>query len=141
MHHGRPRALDWGCALLILGWGLALLAPGETLSSSPAYANILSRASEAAWGWLCISVGLIHAIALLVNGRAYEGMPIVRAFAAVIGATLWGQFAYGFVTVSASMGIVSLGIPATIVPLVLNLYCAGRAGEDAVHGRRARDGG
>lgn len=140
MYHSRPRALDWGCALLILGWGLALLAPGETLTSSPAYASLLTRGPEAVWGWLCVSVGLVHAVALVVNGRAYEGMPIVRAFAAVIGATLWGQFAYAFVVVSVRMDIVSLGIPATLVPLVLNLYCASRAGVDAVHGRRARDG-
>jgi hypothetical protein len=139
-HRGRPRALDWGCAALIAAWGATLLLPGDTLASSPAYELILARAPEDVWGWLCVGVGALHAGALVINGRAYEGMPLVRALAAAIGATLWGQFAVAFLEVSIHMGVASMGLPATLVPIVLNIYCAMRSGADAVHGRRARVG-
>lgn len=137
----QSRALDWGCAVMILAWGIALLIPGNTLTSAPAYESILDRAPEWAWGALCIAVGLIRGVALIVNGRIYEGSPIIRAVAAAIGAMVWVQFLLAFLIISNQAGVISLGVPAALVMAGLDLFCAARAGSDAIHGRRARVGG
>ena len=133
----KSRALDWGCAIMGMAWGAALLLPGNTFGLWQS--DLLDRLPETAWGVLCIVVALVRAAALIINGRLHEGSPAVRAGATVLSFFVWGQFAVAFVTISYYTGVVSLGVPVALVMAGLDLFCTVRAGSDTIHARRARD--
>ena len=133
----KSRKLDWGCAIMILAWGVTLLLPGNTFGFWQS--ELLDRLSEPIWGILCVTVGVVRAGALIINGRLHEGSPAVRAGATVLSFFVWGQFAVAFVTVSYFTGVVSLGVPVALVMAGLDLFCAVQAGSDTIHARRARD--
>jgi hypothetical protein len=133
---GRPRALDWMCAAMIFGWGVTLLLPGETLTSSPAYLELLDRFPESVWGVILLGIGLLRFAALLINGH-WRPSPLLRGAAALLGAIVWGQFLLGFLATSLIMGVVSAGVAVNAVMLIADLYSTARAGADYVRGQHS----
>lgn len=131
------RALDWFCAAMVLAWGISLALPGETLASSPAYEFFVERGiSETAWASILISVGALRLLALVVNGHAPQGSPIVRGLAAFLGVIIWAHFLAGFLDVSIRMGVASAGIGINLVMLGADIFSTGRASADAIRARQ-----
>jgi hypothetical protein len=116
---------------MILGWGLTLAVPGDTLASFPAYALLSARASENAWAAMLIAVGLLRIAALIVNGRMRRGSPIARCVASAIGAMIWSQFFASFLDYSIKVGAPSGGLSVYLVLFAADIFSCGRAAWDA----------
>lgn len=131
----QPRHYDWAAGLYILACGLVLLLPGHTFAYSPAYVSLTQYAPETTWGLLWTIVGLARIAALIVNGRAPRGSPILRALTALVGAATWSMVGAGFIVYSISSGIPSLGCSWLILGL-LDLAATMRAAVDAARGHQ-----
>lgn len=132
------RALDWWCTWLIIGLGATFLTPGTSLGGE-GYWRLLEIMSEDSWGAICVSVGALRLAALIINGRAYEGSPIVRAFGAAMGTALWMEFALAFLDMSIRSGTVSPGLWVNLCFAGCDFHNCLRAGRDIIHARRARE--
>lgn len=132
----RSRALDWFCAAMVMGWGVSLALPGNTLGSSPAYAPFLERFPEPVWAAILIAVGMLRFVALMINGHAPQGSPVLRGLAALLGVLIWTHFLYGFLDVSIRMGVASAGIGINVVMLGADFFSMGRAAADATRARQ-----
>lgn len=130
-----PRHYDWSAAAYILACGIVFLLPGETFNNSPAYASLAQYGTEAVWGALCSAVGLLRIAALLVNGRAPRGSPLLRAATALIGAATWTMVGAGFIAFSLHSGVWSLGCSFLILGM-FDLGATIRAAVDAAKGHQ-----
>ncbi len=108
------RKLEVFFATLTAGFGLWLLFP-STAMGSPGLAPVLRLTSEASWGGLFLSNGMMHCAWLAVNGARWWS-PIVRFWAAFGSGALYliwcasfashdpastGVFTYGALSVGA----------------------------------------
>ncbi|MFS4437862.1 hypothetical protein ACMA5I_06590 [Paracoccaceae bacterium GXU_MW_L88] len=66
--HYPRRKLEWAIALYTVYFGAALLLPRTSMASYE-FGSVLHILPEALWGCVYIAVGLIHNVALHVNGR------------------------------------------------------------------------
>lgn len=117
---------------MILGWGLTLAAPGDTLAAFPAYDLLEARAPENTWALTLILIGIMRMVALIINGRLPRGSPVARGFAAFLGALVWSQFFAAFLDFSWRTGAPSGGLTVYFVLCVADVFSCGRAGWDAV---------
>lgn len=69
MTHFERRRLEWTLAVYTLYFGIGLLMPAQSMSSST-FVGTLSLMSELGWGVAYSVVGVIHMVALHINGRA-----------------------------------------------------------------------
>jgi len=75
-------------------------------------------------------VGLIRAMALLLNGHAIRGQrvgPLLRSIMAVFCASMWTQFAFALLQASITQGRPSPGLPFWIMFVFSELYIAYKA--------------
>lgn len=136
----RSRALDWTCAAMIFVWGVTLALPGATFSTSAAYGFLEAIASEESWAVILVAIGMLRFSALIINGHWTEGSPVIRAFAACLGAIVWLLFFAGFLELSIRGGIVLAGVGINLVLLGADIFSAARAGADAVRARQVANG-
>lgn len=102
------RGLEWYSAFVMLGWGLTLALPGDTLAA-PQYAAFGRFGfTEGFWAWAFSVVGVSRLIALYINGR-WPRSPHVRMLGSLFGAVSWAQVAY-LLTIG-TYGVT--GVPAT----------------------------
>ena len=87
MHTFERRKLEVFLAMATTGFGGWLLFASEAMAG-PAYAPILDMASEAAWGGLFLTNGMMHCSWLIVNGARWWS-PIIRFWAAFGSASLY----------------------------------------------------
>lgn len=121
---------------MIFGWALVLLAPGDTLQWSPAFAPLLRRASESTWGIGLLVLGIARFAALIINGRMPAGSPVIRGTAALLSAVVWSQMLYGALDVSIREGIVLPGVAINLILLGCEMVTVTRSTIDFM--RRAK---
>ena len=96
----RTRSVEWMLALLMVAWGLALLAPMDTFAS-PVYRYLAALAPEEVWGAFSVGIGASRMVALYVNG-AWRRTPLIRAGGAVLGVVWW--ITLGFLVAFGTQG-------------------------------------
>jgi hypothetical protein len=136
--HFPARTPEWANSLTLFAWGTYILwHPGmfsaEYFSGLYAMGLHWSSSPERFWGWLTVTVGLVRACALFVNG-AYSRTPMVRMLAGLVSAFIWTQVILG---VMAS-GKPALGIVMYASALLLDMISAYRASCDLVIADAAR---
>lgn len=118
-----------GCIIM----GLWVIAPWSSMAT-PAYDSLLMMASEFSWGLIFLLNGVIHALALYINGSRWW-TPFFRIFACVGALTLYACFTTGFYLSSRH----TTAIPAYLVwGVLMSASCTYRAYLDAVTGSRRR---
>ncbi len=115
---------------MVMGWGITLLMPGDTLSWSPAFKPLLDRAPETAWAVGLTALALVRFAALIINGRLPAGTPVLRGAAAALSAVVWSQFLYGAIAVSTQYHIVLPGCLTNLVLLACELVTIARSTRD-----------
>ncbi len=88
------RKLEVFFAMCTAGFGMFLLLPMASLDLPSAH-HLRSMASEAAWGGMFLTNGLMHCVWLAVNGARWWS-PIVRYFAAMGSAIIYATWAAAF---------------------------------------------
>lgn len=102
------RGLEWFSAFVMLGWGITLAMPGDTLAG-PQYASFgRFGMTEDAWAGIFSAVGLARVVALYINGQ-WPKSPHIRMIGSFFGAVSWAQVAY-LLTLSTYF---TTGVPAT----------------------------
>lgn len=90
----RRRHAELFVALGAAAIGYWLIRP-EISMATPSYADLLETAAESTWGAVFLVNGLIHALALQINGHRWW-TPFIRLFACAYSAALYGAFIVGF---------------------------------------------
>lgn len=125
------RGLEWFSAFVMLGWGLTLITPGDTLAG-PQYAAFgRFGMTEDAWAAVFGAVGLARLVALYINGQ-WPKSPHIRMAGSFFGAISWAQVAY-LLTVSTylSTGIANTGTAVYSLLALADLVGIARAAFDA----------
>jgi hypothetical protein len=125
------RGLEWFSAVIMLGWGLTLVLPGDTLSG-PQYAAFgRFGITEDMWALAFGAVGLARLVALYINGR-WPRSPYVRMVGSLFGAVSWAQVAY-LITESTyfATGIAATGTWIYSALAIADLLGIARAAFDA----------
>lgn len=125
--YGRSRVFEWYAAWTILGWGIILFLPGNSLSSS-GWAPF--PWSEMRTAFTMTGVGGIWVAALWING-SWKETPIIRAGAAIVGASIFAMLSTTLYIASLKLGYISTGFLPYGLAAGFCLFCAYRAGQDA----------
>lgn len=130
--HFPARIPEWANSATLFAWGAyILLHPGifnqPYLQGLSAIGAHWAPSPERFWGLVTVTVGLIRACALFVNG-SYSRTPMIRLVASAISAFIWAQVVIGIM----STGLPALGIVMYTSALCLDLISAYRAAWDAV---------
>lgn len=97
------RGMEWFSAFVMLGWGVILISPGETLSG-PQYAAFGRFGfTEEFWAWAFGAAGLARLVALYINGN-WPRSPHIRMVGSLFGAVSWAQVSYLLYLSSAGIG-------------------------------------
>ena len=88
------RKIEYFYAAQTVGFGLWLSHPAGTLDS-PAFAVLIRWMPEYQWALMFTITGMIHCMALFINGRA-AWTPFVRLCATSTNAVAYAAFACGF---------------------------------------------
>lgn len=122
----QTKILEWLCAIEMTSWGMWLLLPLNTFSTSDVYIVLSNHMSELQWGLLTFSLGLIRCIALYINGW-WRRTPIIRIITSVISAAIWANIAATFWVLSGGS---SVAIPVYICLMAADLIAAFIGGFD-----------
>jgi hypothetical protein len=135
--HFDVRLAEWGCALILLNWGVALLAPGDTFALSAAYQGLARIWSETTWGYACLLIGGARVIALTLNGtfahtRYGRLSPHVRAVFSLLSCFFWFQIVFGFlITPGGLKPPISTGPGTYFIIMLMDVWNSRRALSDA----------
>lgn len=102
------RKLEWLIALYTVGFGAFLMLPWISMSPR-SFRGALAVMGEFSWGGTYLGVGVIHAIALHINGRS-AWTPFARAGALFLNANVFLAMTLGIAEVSpVSTGVFTYG--------------------------------
>ena len=114
----RHRISEWFAAANMLGFGMSLLAPGDTFSSASyqAFRQMLpyepfGLTPEQQWGFLIATTGFLWLIGLIINGSRQRATMHIRASCGLVGGVVY-----------ALSGILSALWSVSLVPGVLGRY-------------------
>lgn len=129
------RGLEWFSAFVMLGWGVTLIAPGDTLAGPAFSAFGRFGLTEEFWAWAFGLVGATRLVALYINGN-WPKSPHIRMLGALFGAISWAQVAY-LITLSTyfASGIASTGTAVYTALAVADILAIARAAFDARYHR------
>jgi hypothetical protein len=125
------RGLEWYSSFVMLGWGLTLALPGDTLAA-PQYAAFQRFGfTEEFWSWAFTLMGTARLIALFINGK-WPRSPMVRMVGSAFGAVSWSQVAY-LLTIGTfgTTGIPATGTVVYGLLAIADLFGIARAAFDA----------
>lgn len=137
--HFPARLPEWANSFTMFAWGAYILMHPGIFATSDLYEAFVSMVwidavgetrialAERSWGLITVTVGLIRACALFVNG-SYSRTPAIRLVCSAMSAFVWSQVVIGLLR----MGIPSTGIVMYSSALALDLISAYRATCDAV---------
>lgn len=91
----RERVAEWMCAYIITWYGLIFLLPSRTFES-PTYIPLARIASEDAWGYICLFVGVARFTVLIINGFWLPSYRL-RSLFALMSIVFWMQLSLGAV--------------------------------------------
>ena len=120
------RLSDWGLGAILLLFGIILLSPYNTFSTSRVYDMMAGIAPEDVWGLVCLLIGGGRLAVLLINGL-WRRSPHLRAAAAVLSCCIWTLVALSLL----DAGTFSTGLAAYPVFVCMDLFSAYRAAVDA----------
>ncbi|MCE7028488.1 hypothetical protein [Jiella avicenniae] len=99
----RQRISEWFAAFNITGFGLSLLAPGDTFASPSFQAfneafpeRFFGMSPEEQWGIIITLTGTLWIVGLIINGARQRATMHIRATCSLIGAAVYGTLALGF---------------------------------------------
>jgi len=99
----RHRISEWFAAANMLGFGMSLLAPGDTFSSASyqAFRQMLpyepfGLTPEQQWGFLIATTGFLWLIGLIINGSRQRATMHIRASCGLVGGVVYGTLSLGF---------------------------------------------
>jgi len=98
----RRRALEWQHTLVMFYMGCVWALPYRHFDS-PLYVFFRSTLPEEQWAFGLILLSLFRCGALIVNGRAPKGSPIVRGLGALCGATFFATLGGGLLAAPAGL--------------------------------------
>jgi hypothetical protein len=131
----RERAIEWLSSAALLGWGITLALPGETLMQNHYVAFRAMGWSEAILAWVFCLVGAARLVALYINGR-WPKSPIVRIVGAIFGALIWGQVAYYLAAGTWMLtGLPNTGVATYAILAAADIFSITRAAFDARYHR------
>ncbi len=109
--HYAQRRLEWLLALYTVWFGGMLCLPPLSMSSA-SFEGALSLMSETSWGVTYVVVGLIHNVALHVNGRA-AWTPFARLCALTLNANVFLAMCLSLIPVNpVGTGVLTYGFVA-----------------------------
>ncbi|MGJ8570414.1 MAG: hypothetical protein ACSHXI_06925 [Hoeflea sp.] len=81
----------------LIGWFIALSNADGLFNRSPAFASLHQYAGEKTWALVCLSVFLVRAFSLVINGTFTQFVysPHLRGLAAIIAGWFWALVAFG----------------------------------------------
>lgn len=125
------RGSEWITSCVLIGFGVALFYPGETLAGSGYRAFAGLGLTDFMLGSLMASSGILRSVGLIINGR-WRRSPTLRVVGALIGSTLFTMLAAAFAAPSFSgSGGLSTGATTYLVLAVADALAAYRSGFDA----------
>ena len=84
--HFQSRRLEWLIAFYTVYFGMGLCLPPQSMSG--AFSEVVNIMPETAWGAVYVLVGIIHALALHINGRS-EWTPFARLLALILNSQVF----------------------------------------------------
>lgn len=127
------RRVEYYSALVLIGWSVTLLLPGNTISGVYTYMPLLYRGwSEEGLAYLFGIVGVLWLGALWVNGN-HRRSPVIRCMGAFTGVLIWLNVTLLFLGESLKTGIWSPSIPAYGLLMLFDLASCYRSASDAYH--------
>lgn len=106
--HFKLRVAEWFATLLLLQFGLIIIATPNVFSITPGFRVMAEWADQSVWGFGCLAVGGAHFAALTINGtfRGFRYSPHIRALACALACYLWLQITLGiYLSGSGSTGV------------------------------------
>ena len=100
MNAGRPypdRLVEWLFAGMMIIWGAWLLVPWWDTFDNPQYAPLKALGGEEVWGVWSVSIGIVRATALYING-SHRRTPAVRCICAIFGMMWWMTLTWFFLS-------------------------------------------
>lgn len=132
--HVEGRALEYYCAIVMLGWAAVMALPGDTLAAG-SLKPLLSIGIQEAWvAGVYGAMGAARLVTLVVNGRWPHG-PYLRIAGAGLGFALWMQVVVVIVINSLNTGLVTTGIAVYFPMAMAELYSVYRASSDGRYTR------
>lgn len=119
VRHMQDRSTEWFSSIVMLGWGIVLALPGQTLAAPQFSAFRRFGLTEASWAFIFCFAGITRMIALYINGR-WPRTPAIRMFFATFGAISWVHVAALLLRASYDNGVPLS--PGPVVYSVLALY-------------------
>lgn len=124
------RGLEWFSAFVMTGWGLVLMAPGDTLRGPQYVAFARFGMTESAWAAAFLSIGVARLVALYINGN-WPRSPHIRMAGSFFGALSWMQVAYLLASTYGETGILNTGVAVYIPLAIADFIGIARANFDA----------
>ena len=87
------RKVSYLLALTALAWGLVLLNPTDTFSTSPAFSMMAQIAPEYVWGLLFSGFGVLQ---LIIIGRDHKHFKPISGYVQLLGVFIWSMIALFF---------------------------------------------
>ena len=120
------RASEWALAIIMLGWGLALVVNDTLFYTSPNLKTLAAMAPQDTWATAFLIVGSLRLVALAINGW-WRRTPHIRYVTGFLSAGVWYLLSVGIWRNDAIL-------PGTItypVYFLLDMYNVWRAVGDA----------
>lgn len=134
--HFPTRATEWITAAGLTSWGSSLLSNHGAFAGNPSFAIMAYMGDEQTWGSAALFVGVVHLIALFVNG-SFEGFrysPHLRTMTSGLACFVW-------CTVWVGLLHSTTGKVAYAMILAIEINNCWRAAGDIGEAERAREYG
>lgn len=119
------RSVETMLAVMMLGWGIVLLAQSDTFDISPNYVQFARWADERTWAIGFLSIASLRLFCLLMNDHVWWA-PLGRTAGCVAGSLTWALIAVGFMR----SGSLPTGLAVYIPAVIFELIAAWRAPTD-----------
>lgn len=134
MTHFKDRKIEWWFALQTAGFGLFLMSPAPSMDSI-AFTKLVGWMPEYEWGLLFLATGLLHVMALAINGRRWW-TPFVRFGMTSLNMVTYAAFMLGFAGIDPWTTAVWTYGPSILSAAGLCIYGAAKDTVKAMEARK-----
>jgi len=132
-NHCGNRVFEWYAAVVMVGMGVMMFLPGNSLQSGQFRHFRLEVMNEFVVAFSVGGIGLMRCVALFLNGNWPHYGPILRIVGAMVGSVVWTLLALVLLANSYILAVPSIGIPTYACMIVFEIYSVYRAGVDTAH--------
>ena len=100
--------------------------PATAENLSPAYLGLETIASEEAWGWGCLIIGIIRLLSLFINGFWVPPTFHIRSATSILSTFFWFSIVYGMI----ASGAATTGLAVYPWLLLTEIFCIFRTARD-----------